>query len=270
MSEFSNKSAMSEALNSLHRYIRSMYISVDLPEIATSALEVYFNCENTELQATFDKMIGAAAIQAIYEDKDIPQWLKARAAKRAAEELQDAFRGAKVEYEFAIGRFGVGQESVRKYERAKKEIKLCRKAAWLDKVKKNFPRQATKQLAKQGVKAVLTAGGLSVGGPIGAIIGFVTGLAVDAVWYLTPKSVKDKIKKKAGEIAQKSRVIINTVSKQIKTSPIVQKANEVVERYVAPYVRPVYEEAKKVLSKVASTVGNTTRKGCKIVKSLFA
>ena len=91
MSEFSNKSAMSEALNSLHRYIRSMYISVDLPEIATSALEVYFNCENTELQATFDKMIGAAAIQAIYEDKDIPQWLKARAAKRAAEELQDAW-----------------------------------------------------------------------------------------------------------------------------------------------------------------------------------
>jgi len=247
-----------------------MFISVDLPEIDAAALEEYFNCTDTSRQASFDKMIGAAAIEAIYTDPEIPKRLKGKVAKRASEELQDAFRGAKVEYEFAIGKFGKGQESVRKYERAKKEIKLCRKAAWLDKVKRNLPRQLTKQAAKQGVKAALTAGGFSVGGPIGALIGFATGLAVDAVWYLTPKSVKDKIKTKAGEIAQKSCSIIKTVAEQIKASPVVQKAKAVVETYIAPHVKPVYEKAKEALSQTASKVGSAVQRGWKAFKSLFA
>lgn len=266
MSEFSNKAAMSEALSSLHRYIRSMYISVDLPEFDTSEIEKYFNCEDTIQLATFDKMVGAAAMEAIYADPDIPVKNKGNVAKRAAKELQDAFRGAKVEYEFASGKLGIGQESVRKYERAKKEIYLCRKATWLDKVKRNLPRQAVKQAAKQSVKAALTAGGFSIGGPTGALVGLLTGLAVDAVWYLTPKSVKNTLKRKAGELAQKSRAIVNTVSQKIKSSPTVQKAQTVVEKYVAPHIRPIYEEAKSVISSATKVA----RKGWKAFKSIFA
>jgi hypothetical protein len=239
-----------------------MYISVDLPEFDKSAIEEYFNCDNPKQLATFDKMFGAAAFEAIYTDTDIPNLLKGKVAKRAARELLDAFRGAKVEYEFAVGKFGAGQESIRKYERAKKEIELCKKAAWLDNLKKTMPQQVTKALAKAGVSAALTTIGRSVGGIGGALIGLLTGIAVDAVWNLAPESVKDKIKTKAGEIAQKSLTTIDTVSQKIGSSPIVQKAKAVVEKYVTPYIRTSYKEAISTIPIV--------RKGWKTFKAIFA
>jgi len=270
MSNFSNQSAFQEALSSLHRYIRSMHISVHLPEIDDEALEEYFNCEETTRKATFDKFIKAAAVEAIYNDSDIPRRFKGKVAKRAAQELVDAFRGAKVEYEFAAGRYGYGMPSVRKYEREKKMIALCRKATFLDRVKKNIPRQLTKMAAKHGVTAALTAGGLSTGGPIGAIAGFAVGLAVDAIWFLTPKTVKDKIKQKCGDMAQRAVSIVKTIGSQITATPTFKKAKSIVDTYVAPVVRPVYEKAKEVVTTTTTTVCNAAKKGWKMLKSIFA
>jgi hypothetical protein len=241
-----------------------MYISVDVPEFDTSEIEKYFNCEDPILLATFDKMFGAAAMEAIYADPDIPTKFKGNVAKRAARELQDAFRGAKVEYEFASGKYGVGQESVRKYERAKKEIYLCRKATWLDKLKQNLPRLIAKLEVKSGAKSVLKT--LGTGDITTNVASLLIGLAVDTVWYLTPKGVKNTLKRTAGELAQKSRAIINTVSQKIKSSPIVQKAKAVVEEYVAPHIRPIYDEAKSAISSAAKAA----RKGWKAIKSVFA
>lgn len=269
MSNFSNQSAMQEALSSLHRYIRSMYISVPLPEIDNEALMEYFNCEDTTTNATFDKFIQAAAVEAIYNDPDIPKKCKGNVAKRAAEELVNAFRGAKVEYEFAAGKYGCGKSSVRKYERAKKMIPLCRKATFLDRIKKNLPRLAIKMAAKHGVKAVLTAAGLTAGGPIGALAGFAVGLAVDAVCFLTPEPVKDKIKEKCGDMAQKAVSIVKTIGNQITATPAFKTAKTVVDTYVAPVVQPVYEKAKEAVTKTTTAVCNVAQKGWKKMKSIY-
>jgi hypothetical protein len=270
MSDFSNKAAMTEAMKSLHRYIRSMYISVDLPEFEVSAIDYYFNCDDTKELASYDKMIGAAAIAAIAHNPDIPESTKVRVAQRAAAELQDAFRGAKIDYKFASGKFGVGQESVRKYEREKKENELCRKAAWLDRIKRNTPRQITKIAAKTEVKAALTAGGFTVGGLIGATIGFATGLAVDALWFLTPEEKKEKIKDKSVEIAEKCIKTVNTVAGGIETSPVVQEAKALVNDYVAPIIKPIYDEAKSAFSKVGSGIVNVARKAWIALKAGLA
>lgn len=270
MNNFSNQAAIDEALKSLHRYIRSMHISVELPDIDRNALEDYFNCEDDIQNATFDKFIKAAAVDAIYSDNEIPKSFKPKVARRASQELVDAFRGAKVEYEFAAGKYGSGMPSVRRYEREKKMIKLCRKATFLDRIKKNLPRQATKIVAKNSVKTAIAAGGFSVGGPGGAIIGFAVGLAVDAVWYLTPKPIKDKVKQKCGDMAQKAVSIVKSIGNQITASHTFKKAKEVVDTYVAPVVRPVYEKAKEAVVKTTSTVCNAVRKGWKILKSVIA
>lgn len=247
-----------------------MHISVELPEIDQNALEVYFNCEDAHQNATFDKFIKAAAVEAIYNDPDIPKNCKEKVARRASQELVDAFRGAKVEYEFAAGKYGYGMSSVRRYEREKKLIQLCRKAAFFDRIKKNLPRQLTKMAAKHGVKTALAAGGLTAGGPIGAAAGFAVGIAVDAVWFLTPKPVKDKIKQKCGDMAQKAVSIVKTVGTHITATPAFKKAKAVIDTYVAPVVRPVYEKAKEVIIKATSTVSNAVKKGWKILKSVFA
>lgn len=270
MSNFSNQSAVAEALSSLHRYIRSMHISVELPEIEESALEEYFNCDDTSKQATFDKFIKAAAVDAIYNDSEIPRAYKAKVARRAAQELVEAFRGAKVEYEFASGRYGSGQLAVKRYEREKKEIKLCRKAAFFDRIKNNMPRQLTKTVAKQSVRKMLATGGLAKAGPVGAVAGYAVGLVVDAIWYLTPKSVKQKIKQKCGDIAEKAKAVVKTIGNKIAATPAIQKAKTVVDTYIAPIVRPVYEKAKEITTKATSTICNSVRKGWKALKSFFA
>lgn len=270
MNNFSNQAAVNEAMSSLHRYIRSMYISVDLPELDQTTLEEYFNCEDAQQNATFEKFIKAAAVEAIYNDPEIPRRCKANVARRVSQELVDAFRGTRVEYEFAVGKYGYGMSSVRKYEREKKMITLCRKATFLDRIKKNIPRQVAKMAAKHAVTAALTAGGLTVGGPLGAIAGFVTGLAVDAIWFLTPKSVKDKVKQKCGDMAQKAVSIVKTVGTKIAATPAFKKAKAVVDTYVAPVVRPVYEKARDVVIKATSRVSNAVKKGWKAFKSIFA
>lgn len=270
MSNFSNYSAVAEALNSLHRYIRSMHISVELPDIDENALEEYFNCNDTSRQATFDKFIKAAAVDAFYNDPEIPKVLKAKVARRASQELVDAFRGAKVEYEFASGKYGNGIPSVKRYEREKKEIKLCRKAVFIDRIKRNIPRQVTKVVAKQGVKSAFATIGFATSGPAGAVAGFAVGLAVDAIWFLIPKSVKEKIKQKCGDIAKKSADIVKTIGNKITSTPPIKKAKAIVETYVAPIFHPVYEKAKDIATEATSKICNSVRKGWKVIKAVFA
>ncbi len=270
MSNFVDKAAMNEALATLYRYRRSMYMTVEIPSVDLEKLEEYFDAETPARIAQFEKMIGAAAIEAIYMDPDIPAKYKSKVARRASEELQQAFRGAKVEYEFAVGKYGVGQSSVRKYEHKKKQIYICRKAALIDKVKRDFPKQATKMLAKHGLKTALASAGFTVGGLAGAAVGFLTGLAVDAVWYLIPPKKKETVKKKFGEIAEKACKVVNTVCDRVKNSPVVQKAKQVVDTYIAPVVRPVYEKAKEVATTLVESTGNALKKGWKKIKACFA
>lgn len=270
MNNFSNQAAFNEALSTLHRYVRSMYISVEIPAIEQNALEEYFNCEDYDKSARFEKIIKAAAVEAIYNDTDIPKPFKAKVAKRASRELVETFRAAKVDYEYSAGKYGSGLTAQRKYEREKKKIRLCREVAFLDKVKKNLPRQTTKIAAKAGVNAALAAGGFTVGGPMGALIGFSVGLAMDAVWYLTPDSVKEKARQKCGEIAQKAVSIVKKISTGISETPVFKKAKNVVDTYVAPLVKPVYEKAKESFEKVTSSVSRALTKGKKWLKSLFA
>lgn len=270
MSNIGNQSALNEALRSLHRYVRSMHISVDLPEIDQEALEEYFNSDDPGKNATFDKFIKAAAVEAIYEDPDIPKTFKAKVARRAANELVDAFRGAKVEYEFATGKYGVGNDSVKRYQRELKMITLCRKATLLDKIKKNLPLQATKIVVKEGLKSGLTVAGFAVGGIGGAVLGFVAGVAVDAVVTLTPKSVKTKLKQKCGELAQKAADTVRYIGNVIRDTRPYKKAKEVVEKHVAPIVKPVYEKAKEAIEKATSKISGAVRKCWKVLKSIFA
>ena len=267
MKNYSDKAAMAEALSSLRRYIRSMYISVEAPDLDESALEEYFNSDDAEVCARFEKIIGIAAIQAVYDDPVFPDSTKERVARRASSELTQAFRGAKIEYEYAAGKYGGNaQKAARTYERKKKEIFLCKKAAFLDRTKRNLPRMATKIAAKEGVKAALTAAGAGVAGPVGALVGLAVGITIDMVWYCTPRSVKEKVKKVAGDIANKARNTIKAVAQKVKESPVVQKAVQVVEKYVAPVIKPVYETAKKVVEKAGATVSKCWKK----FKSLFA
>ncbi len=261
MSNFEDKSALDQALKTLHRYVRSMYISVDLPEIDNTALETYFNCDDTAELAQFEKMIKCAAVDAIYNDPDIKNEYKANVARKASQELVDAFRGAKMEYEYASGKYGSGQQSIERYEEEKKKITLCRKAANLDKAKAFFkriinkaPRQLTKKAAKEGVKVALATAGFATGGPVVAILAYATGLAVDAIWYFTPKSVKEKIKEKSMDIAQKAVAVVENIGKKIAATPVVRKAKEVVKTYVAPIVQPVWEKAKDLASKAKSSL----------------
>lgn len=270
MSNFHNQSAVNEALNSLHRYIRSMHISVELPDFNEEAMEEYFNSSDTEQLAMFDKMIKAAAVEAIYSDQEIPKRYKEKVARRAAEELVQAFRGAKVEYEFASGKYGSGSQSVRRYEREKSLIGLCQKAAFFDKIKKNLPRQLTKQAAKHSVKAALATLGMGTGGLAGAAVGFVVGLAVDGICYLIPKPVKEKIKHKSWELAHKAASLVKKVGSEIAATPAFKKAKSIVETYVYPVVRPVYERAREAVVKTTAIVSNAVRKGWKKLKSMFA
>ncbi|MDE6331637.1 MAG: hypothetical protein K2L80_03455, partial [Muribaculaceae bacterium] len=91
-----------------------------------------------------------------------------------------------------------------------------------------------------------------------------------AVCILIPRPIKDKIRQKCGDMAQKAASIVKTIGNQITATPAFKKAKAVVDTYVAPIVRPVYEKARELVTQSTTAVCNAAKKGWKLLKSVFA
>lgn len=272
MSEYRDKAMVQGALASLRRYIRAMYFSVETPEIENEAIEEYFATEDTRALATFEKTVGAAAIRAIYQNPDIPDKQKAKVARRAAAELQDAFRGARLDYRYAAGKLGQGALAEAAYERKKAELKLVRKATQLDRVKKHVKAMG-KKLTKTAVLAVVKEGIAQAGEYFGVpreAMKWVSMAAVVAADAIFPKKAREAIAAKARTMAQRAVATVVKVAERIKSNPVIKKAAETVKTFIAPVIAPVYEKVREVAHTVREKVSSAGRRCWARLKSVFA
>lgn len=267
MERFSDQSAVSQALATLQGYLAELPATVNMPELDTKAIEEYFTSDDTERIAQFEKMLGVSAVEAIYNDPNLPKELKFTTAIRGAEEIQDAFRRAKADYEFASGKYGVGGIAVERLETEKKEIALCRKATILERLKDELPKMHDKAKAKMQIAWVLAERcGVPQAAPIAAAIAYVYSMGKD-VWKVVPEPVKEVIKTKAKEIARRGLNIVVNVAQRMAKSPIVQMAKSVVESFIPDFLKPEYEAGKKALKPVITHVTNKFLKKLQTVLS---
>lgn len=260
MSNSTNQGALKSALISLRRYIKGMYWNVELPDFDESAFEEYFNCNDSSKNATFEKFIGLAAVEAVYNDPDLSIKEKEQVSRRCSRELQDAFRGAKNDYLLATE-----QIDQKEFERRKKAIPIVRKVTTIDTVKKivkkafaNAPKSYAKKVVKDSViRTISTATGTAIGGIPGFLVGLAVGIAIETAIALTPQPVKDKIKETGKELVNGAVNIVKKTSEKLakssigeKATSIVKKASEVVETKVAPVVSKGWNTLKRFGKKV--------------------
>ncbi len=262
MENYSDKAALADAMQSLHRYIRAMYISVDEKIIDEPIVKEYFETSSAERKVELEKIMAAATVRSVFADPEIPICHKGNVARRAAAEIVEAFSAAKIDYEYCSGKMGTGLAAQRQYEKLKKANKLAQRAAGLRRIVNNIPVTLSKMAAKEGVKAGLAALGMAVGsagGPAGALVGFLTGLAVDVVIAFTPQSVKDKVQARAEELAEKAANVVANVGRKLMEVEPIRKTVEYVNTEIIPVVK-----------KTVTIVKDKLRVGWKKLKAAFA
>ena len=250
--DFNKLANVQVAMDTLRMYNGFVLFPASEELLQNPALEAYFNSPlDSPIERKVEKIICVAAIRAVYQNPDIPQFNKERAAKATARGIRAAMQMAKLE-----GKASTNELTVQEYNRRKRSNVIVRKAA---KVK----------MAKSLLKNVsITALASAVAGPVGASVAVGTRI----IWRFMPDKYKKTVERRLEQVKETAcNVLKNTVSKvknayDVFKSTSVGRKVEVAVKAVKPYVTKAKEEVAKYVNKTKDTV----RKACDFVKSFWS
>lgn len=278
------KIAVQEGLKALYIYNKAMKFSLDEAYIDANVLREYFLSDDIPFCIDCEKKIGAAAIRCCYDNPDILQ--KEKNARLMCNQMLEAVRGAKIEAEYNMGKYGIGIIAEAKRERRKRENSVVQKAVFIEKAK-NTIQKTTLNAAKRGmvkkvitpyiVTALLSHGvisgptvtvlGLSISTPfvVGVAVMAGMGIAYEAASRLIPLQVKEKIKAKGHEMMEKAANVIEKNVERFEHTEVGQRVSSFVREKVAPIVSKGVESVNAAYDKVKAKANSMWTK----LKSLF-
>lgn len=278
------KIAVQEGLKALYIYNKAMKFSLDEAYIDANVLSEYFLSDDIPFCIDCEKKIGAAAIRCCYDNPDILQ--KEKNARLMCNQMQEAVRGAKIEAEYNMGKYGIGKIAEAERERRKRENSVVQKAVFIEKAK-NTIQKTPLNAAKSGMvknvitpyilSALLTHGvisaptvtvlGLSISTPfvVGVAVMAGMGIAYEAASRLIPLQVKEKIKAKGHEMMEKAANVIEKNVERFEHTEVGQRVSSFVREKVAPIVSKGVETVNAAYDKVKAKANSMWTK----LKSLF-
>lgn len=278
------KIAVEEGLKALYIYNKAMKFSLDEAYIDANVLSEYFLSADTQFCIDCEKKIGAAAIRCCYDNPDILQ--KEKNARLMCNQMQEAVRGAKIEAEYNMGKYGIGMIAEAERERRKRENSVVQKAVFIEKAK-NTIQKTPLNAAKSGMvknvitpyilSALLTHGvisaptvtvlGVSISTPfvVGVAVMAGMGIAYEAASKLIPLQVKEKIKAKGYEMMEKAANVIEKNVERFEHTEVGQRVSSFVREKVAPIVSKGVESVNAAYDKVKAKANSMWTK----LKSLF-
>lgn len=234
--DFNKLTNVHAAMNTLLLYNNFVLFPASEEILQNPALEEYFNSPlDSPIERKVEKMICLAAIRAVYQNPNIPQFNKERAARATARDLRAAMQKAKIE-----GKAASGELTVPEYNRRNRSNIIVKRAAKI-------------KMAKSLVKnASITALAGAVGGPIGASVA----VGARILWRFMPDKIKKPIEKQVDKVKERAYDIINNTVKAVKNtyedfkSTSVGKKVEAAVQAVKPYVSKAKEKIKVGAKKV--------------------
>lgn len=249
--DFNKLANVQVAMDTLRMYNNFVLFPATDEILENPALEAYFNSPlDSPIERKVEKMICVAAIRAVYQNPNIPQMNKERAARATARDLRAAMQIAKIELKVANGELTVPE-----YNRRKRSNSIVKRAA---KVKK-----AKSLLKNMSITALATA----VAGPVGGTVAFGTRI----LWRFMPDKIKQPIEKRIDQVKESAyNVLQNTVTKvknayeTFKSTSVGQKVEAAVQA-----VKPIVTKAKETVVKVANKVREKAQQEWDFVKSFW-
>lgn len=236
--DFNKLANIQTAMDTLRMYNNYVLFPASEEILQNPALEVYFNSPlDSPIERNIEKMICVAAIRSVYQNPNIPQMNKERAARNTARDLRAALQKAKTEFKAAIDELGVSE-----YNRRNRSNVIVKRAA---KVK------MAKSLLKN---ASITALAGAVAGPVGATVAIGTRI----LWRFLPDKIKQPIEKRIDEVKEGAyNILKNTVTK-VKNTYETFKSTSVGQKVEAAVnaVKPYVTKTKEVVVKTAEEVVN--------------
>ena len=277
------KIAVEEGLKALYIYNKAMKFSLDEAYIDANVLSEYFLSDDKQFCIDCEKKIGAAAIRYCYDNPDILQ--KEKNARLICNQMQEAVRGAKIEAEYNMGKYGIGKIAEAERERRKRENSVVQKAVFIEKAKNTIlktPLNAAKsgmakKVAPYIVTALLSHGvisaptvtvlGLSISTPFVVSVAVMAGMGIayEAASRLIPSQVKEKIKAKGREMMEKTANVIDKNVERFEHTEVGQRVSSFVREKVAPIVSKGVESVNAAYDKVKAKANSMWTK----LKSLF-
>ena len=232
------------AMDTLRMYNSYVLFPATEDMLQIPELEVYFNSPlDDPIERKVEKMVCVAAIRAVYQNPDIPQMNKERAAKATARGLRASMQLAKLEYYASTH-----EMKVEEYNRRKRSNYIVRKATRV-------------KMAKRLVKNFsITAFAGLVAGPIGA--GVAVGTRI--LWGFLPEKIKRPIERRINEYKEKAYNVLRNTVTVVKNKYEVFKSTEVGQKVEKSLnaVKPYVAKAVDVVVKVATKAKN-------FIKSFF-
>ena len=278
------KIAVQEGLKALYIYNKAMKFSLDEAYIDANVLSEYFLSDDIPFCIDCEKKIGAAAIRCCYDNPDILQ--KEKNARLMCNQMQEAVRGAKIEAEYNMGKYGIGKIAEAERERRKRENSVVQKAVFIEKAK-NTIQKTPLNAAKSGMvkkvitpyilSALLSHGvisaptvtvlGLSISTPFVVSVAVMAGMGIayEAASRLIPLQVKEKIKAKGYEMMEKAANVIEKNVERFEHTEVGQRVSSFVREKVAPIVSKGVESVNAAYDKVKAKANSMWTK----LKSLF-
>ncbi len=260
MAIISNQERLAYALRQLRTY--NKLIRYSLPEKALNVplIEEGFNAPfDSEAEKRAKKMLVAASTEAIMSNPGIPSKRKAIQARRNAEEIQQAFDAAKLDF---------AEISVPEREERIKHNAIAKRAQLLQRGKRALKRKG----AKLAINAAITAIGVAVGTHMAVPAG-----VVYAVATLIPDEWKRTIKAKAVDVMDRAARTVEKVTSRLMETPVARRLTQACQQIQESKVVRTVREGLSTVGRKAAEVFDTARqavsRGAKrtwdFVKSLF-
>ena len=192
-------------------------------------LEYFESRLGDPIESKVEKIISAAAMQAVFDNPNIPQANKKASAQVTSRDLRQAIQIAKLHYHAETRAL-----PHKVYMRRLRAIPLVARAKKIRKFK------ATIKYAAKRFTVVAIAG--AIGGPV---VAGVTGVGM-FVWKFLPEKVKDKIVSVATRIKERALTVIENCVEAISQTEVGKKVKEVVTSVVAR-VKPLVQGAVRVV-----------------------
>ena len=285
---YDERTALQVALNSLLRYNKAMFLSIDEQAIDVPTISKFFkSAPNSVEERELAKLLIIAAKDTYLTHPDIPDQNKCRCALRGAKEFHMVLEASKNDYLRETGYFGVGLSAEEKYNERQKNNLMFRNAALADMAKQRLKKVPADIIKKQGVKTSAmgqlgfqsVAGGsmatiaASLGistavlsGGVALAAGAISVIAVDVIWAVIPNDMKKKAKDNAIRVIEKTGAQIEKSTKILANTPIGKSVSNLYHEYVEPIIDKGARKIEEFYDKAKSKV----KAGWTWIKSHFA
>lgn len=279
---YDERTALQVALNSLLRYNKAMFLSIDEQSIDVPTISKFLkSTPNSIEERELAKLLIIAAKDTYLTHPDIPDQNKCRCALRGAKEFHMVLEASKNDYLRETGYFGVGLSAEEKYNERQKNNLMFRNAALAEMARQRLKKVPADIIKKQGVKTVAGFVGSAIGqlgfqsvaggslatiaaslgistavlsGGVALAAGAISVIAVDVIWAVIPDEMKKKAKDNAIRVIEKTGAQIEKSTKILSNTPIGKSVSNLYHEYVEPIIdkgaRKIEEFYDKAKSKV--------------------